>query len=280
MLQVRAITDAEREAWCRLAGEAADRCSHRSGLLELGAFSGAELRAGLRGYFQHPQLFTILVRAGVSEADSAFLLAALRDQLNEKQAELLAWEPEPESVGALISALPAVGFTLRSQKLFVERDLTAEIEKEWLTGITWASLAACGEEAFVALLSAAAVGDPFEDSSADPDTAFAELKTHAGPAFEPRGWLVAWYQGEPCGVVLPQRYHDEPDSGTIFYIGVLPDFRGRRIGRHLHREGLRLLRHMGVKRYKGSTDERNTAMAGIFTANGCTVTKTQYFFMP
>jgi ribosomal protein S18 acetylase RimI-like enzyme len=46
-------------------------------------------------------------------------------------------------------------------------------------------------------------------------------------------------------------------QGTLFYVAVLPAFRGRGYGRALHAGGLAMLAERGVTRYVGSTDTRN-----------------------
>ncbi|MFH1864364.1 MAG: GNAT family N-acetyltransferase [Candidatus Eisenbacteria bacterium] len=97
-------------------------------------------------------------------------------------------------------------------------------------------------------------------------------------ALERAGWALAQVDGETVGVVLPQEFPDHDGEGTLFYVAVLPAFRGRGHGRALHAAGLAMLAERGVTRYVGSTDTRNGPMLKIFEANGCSQTGTQLFY--
>ena len=102
----------------------------------------------------------------------------------------------------------------------------------------------------------------------------------AGDAFDPARWLLVSDAAGPVGVVLPQPYPDEPGTGSLFYIGVMPDRRGAGHGARLHLLGLHELAARGCTRYVGSTDERNPAMVRIFERNGARATGTQSFYAP
>jgi ribosomal protein S18 acetylase RimI-like enzyme len=91
----------------------------------------------------------------------------------------------------------------------------------------------------------------------------------AGAAHHPQTWVIAYLDEEPIGVVFAQRYDDKPEEGSLFFIGVIPEFRGKRFGKILHAKGLEMLSDIGVKEYVGSTDIQNEAMIRTFTANGC-----------
>lgn len=85
------------------------------------------------------------------------------------------------------------------------------------------SLAEVGEGEFSERMLAASAGDPYDTST--PESALGDLRhlvEFAGEASDPHGWfLVADDQGE-VGVVLPQPFADDPERGTIFYLGVVP----------------------------------------------------------
>jgi GNAT superfamily N-acetyltransferase len=128
-------------------------------------------------------------------------------------------------------------------------------------------------------MAPASEGDPFEDdSSRDPRAEFRELTSFAGAAFDPTWWRVAYLDRDPIGVVLPQTFSNRKNEGTLFYVAVLPEFRGRGFGRILHASGLAFLAERGVTRYIGSTDARNLPMISVFRANGCEQTGRQLFY--
>ena len=60
-------------------------------------------------------------------------------------------------------------------------------------------------------------------------------------------------------------------EGTITFMGLLPAFRGRGLGRHVHRRGMALLRAQGGTLYHGGTSASNGAMIRLFEQHGCTV---------
>jgi ribosomal protein S18 acetylase RimI-like enzyme len=128
-------------------------------------------------------------------------------------------------------------------------------------------------------MAEAAEGDPFEDvEGRDHDADFQELVDMAGERYDPESWFVALIEGEVVGVLLPQVFPDAESEGTLFYVAVLPQFRGRGFGRALHASGLSMLAGRGAEKYVGSTDMRNEPMLRIFEANGCLRTTTQFFY--
>lgn len=176
--------------------------------------------------------------------------------------------------------LEQAGWHLARAKAFVERHLQEAVPVP-PRDLDFISLAQVGRPAFVQALLTASQGDPFETStpeSAEQD--FSDLVEYAGDAFDPEGRLLAQQSGEMVGVLLPQRYPDQPHTGTLFYIGVFPQARGRGLGRRLHAEGLQRLQARDVTLYQGSTDLRNEAMRRVFAANGCTEVRQWFYEWP
>jgi GNAT superfamily N-acetyltransferase len=91
----------------------------------------------------------------------------------------------------------------------------------------------------------------------------------AGDAYHPETWVIAYQDNKPVGLVFPQRYDDKPEEGSLFMIGVVPEFRGKGLSKILHAKGLELLASVGVKEYVGSTDVKNEPMIRTFASNGC-----------
>ena len=132
------------------------------------------------------------------------------------------------------------------------------------------SLADLGEEGFSDAMLRASVGDPFSEST--PKTALADLRElidAAGPAFDPHGWFVVGDVRGDIGVVLPHLFADRRTTGTLWYLGVLPERRGHGYGTQLHLLGLHRLRSLGALDYVGSTDTANEPMLRVFARNGC-----------
>jgi RimJ/RimL family protein N-acetyltransferase len=164
--------------------------------------------------------------------------------------------------------LLAAGFGLHSRKIYVERSLEG-YSSPYHDPFLYQSLSEVGEDEFIRLLADAATDDPFEDAATTPEERFHRLVNYAGSAFDPEGWMVAYSGNEAIGVILPQRYHDQPQQGTLFYIGVMPRYRKRGYGPILHATGLAMLAYQGVREYVGTTDVRNNPMISVFKRNGC-----------
>lgn len=233
----------------------------------------------LLGRFINPELYIVRMCEAREEAEAEAVAAAcatyLMDAFREAGIEILLWaNPEAETI---FKALTETGFVVDRKKAYVERTVkgfTSPHEDPF----TYRSLAELGTDAFVRVMTEAALGDPFEDvTERDPHADFQQLVDYAGKKFDPEWWQVAYLDDEPAGVVLPQRYPDSDTGGSLFYVGVLPAHRGKGYGKVLHAAGLAHLAAGGLDTYVGSTDMRNDPMLKIFQANGCRQTQTQLF---
>lgn len=79
--------------------------------------------------------------------------------------------------------------------------------------------------------------------------------------------LIGYENGEPVGMVGLSAF-DEEDTGTIAYIGVLPDHRGRGFGRKLLTAATAAARQRGFKQILSDVDVLNTPMRTAMVACG------------
>ncbi|HET6400984.1 MAG TPA: GNAT family N-acetyltransferase [Candidatus Kapabacteria bacterium] len=114
---------------------------------------------------------------------------------------------------------------------------------------------------------------PGTDPLSQTQIEFDILVEFAGSAYAPEHWLIAFKDGNPVGYVLPQRYWDVPEEGSIFALGVIPELQGRGYGKIIHSKGLEVLAQLGMASYVGSTETKNPAMIAIFLANDCKLSK-------
>ncbi len=200
----------------------------------------------------------------------------LGDSFSGDGIEILSWDRSKSA--QINAALERVGFEVEKRKAFVARTLTGDLPRPG-TRFAFRTLAEAGKAEFLRVMTEAAEGDPFEDMAGrDPEDDFRELQEAAGDGFDPAAWMLAQVDGDVVGVVLPQEFQGRDREGTLFYVAVLPAFRGRGYGRALHAAGLAMLAERGVIRYVGSTDTRNGPMLRVFEANGCAQTGTQLFY--
>lgn len=92
----------------------------------------------------------------------------------------------------------------------------------------------------------------------------------------PEGWWRTGFdaQGQPVGFVLPvvfkdrSRWRGEQAQGTIFYMGVLPGFRGQGFGLELLHEATRVFTRAGCWRIFCDTGSDNLPMVEAFRRAG------------
>lgn len=278
-LRVESASEPSREEAQRIRGLLAKTGGEEVRCLLLAVENGRPV-GRLEGTFLNPKLYFIreLLTSDLAAGDAVgdALTGFLGASFAADGIELLSWDrPDAAHVNA---ALVRVGFVVNKEKVFVEKDLSA-LGPRGEDPFVYRSLAEIGEDRFLEVMTRAAEGDPFEDVSArDPRSDFRDLVNYAGASFDPTWWRVAYLDRDPIGVVLPQAYADRANEGTLFYVGVLPEFRGRGFGRTLHASGLAFLAERGVTRYVGSTDARNLPMVAVFRANGCDQTGRQLFY--
>ena len=246
------------------------------------ALTGARVAGRLKGLFLSDKLYFVeelrcaegLPCSVVEDALARFL----GDSFSGEGIGILSWDrTESAEINA---ALKRAGFEIEKKKAFVARALKGDLPRPG-TRFAFRTLAEAGKDEFLRVMTEAAAGDPFEDMAVrQPEDDFRELTAAAGDRFDPASWMLAQVDGDVVGVVLPQEFSGSDREGTLFYVAVLPAFRGRGYGRALHASGLSMLAERGVTRYVGSTDTRNGPMLKVFEANGCPQTGTQLFYRP
>ena len=101
-----------------------------------------------------------------------------------------------------------------------------------------------------------------------------QLVAEAGRGFNLSNWAALTLDGQTVGAILPQPDLVSPTTGALALMGLLPDARGRGLGRSVHALGLHALARLGVETYVDHTESDNHPMRAIFARNGCTETAT------
>jgi len=200
------------------------------------------------------------------------LLSALREALPVEHTLMV----DDHRSAAVLRWLQEGGLqTVRCKYLYEKQPLGTPVLPQ--TELIFCSLAELGEDRFLSYLIEAATDDPEASAATSPEQEYQELLAHAGEAFDPHAWGVVFLGEQAVGVLLPQVFFDKPSEGTLSYLGVMPDFRGKGYGALLHQWGLHLLAQQGVTRYIGSTGHKNIAMQRVFERNGCRRLAARYF---
>jgi ribosomal protein S18 acetylase RimI-like enzyme len=141
--------------------------------------------------------------------------------------------------------------------------LAAE-DDERLLGVVAGVLAASSDASDVAAVGAAGAGNAARR--------LLEAPPISGFSREVGWWTLLAFHGEAAAFVLPVTYDNCTrhglDEATIFHMGVLPEHRGRGLGRALLRQATRTLVTHGVWRISCDTAANNAPMIHLFASEG------------
>jgi ribosomal protein S18 acetylase RimI-like enzyme len=114
-----------------------------------------------------------------------------------------------------------------------------------------------------ALLAAVAVGDPDADPDDDALGFLLSRRDDADARITPESLQVGSVDGVDAAIVAPTVW-PVTRTGSLTYLGVLPEFRGRGLGDEAMRHGLQALHDMGAFRYHDGTSSRNAPALALF----------------
>ncbi len=162
----------------------------------------------------------------------------------------------------------ALGFELFQEKhgyLWVDRGEPLDVVLETR------SLDDLGDEAYAAIFSGVPSrgldrNDNYYYAATGPENWARVMMTSLAPEDRP-SCLIGYVNDEPIGMVGLSAF-DEEDTGTIAYIGVLPDHRGRGLGRQLLLAATAAARQRGFKQILSDVDVLNTPMRTAMVACG------------
>jgi GNAT superfamily N-acetyltransferase len=170
----------------------------------------------------------------------------------------------------LIQALPKLGFLKKHDRIEFRASIE-DLPDDQQSPITWRSIAPSETTTITeaaALLHQAANGDPDYDPK---DDAEAILKSYlADPVLtsNPECIQIGYLEKKPVAIVVAQI---NPKSGwsRITYMGVIPAYRKKGLGKWVHRHGFKMMRDQGGKLYHGGTVSTNRDMLKLFVDHGC-----------
>ncbi|HDR7634704.1 TPA: GNAT family N-acetyltransferase [Bacillus mycoides] len=97
---------------------------------------------------------------------------------------------------------------------------------------------------------------------------FEGMKSEIGDNYA-KSCLIVFKENEPIGVTMPHIEQGTVDEGRLFYLGFIPEYRGKGHGALIHRQSLGYLKQIGAKHYIGATGHKNLPMQKIFNTNNC-----------
>jgi GNAT superfamily N-acetyltransferase len=235
------------------------------------AFEGAAVVGVLEGAATPSGYRIHAVHAPESEGRRR-VVAALLSEVCERCSGRIETCAGPAE-GWLRRGLEDAGFEAGAEQLHHGRDLRscARLSGEPLRFVAYRE----HERRFVTgLLEQARHGGAFEPHPPRADVLLEEMLFAVSSATglpDTSLWCTAWLGGDPVGVAFPHAGTPGPGAGTLLYVGLLPAYRGRGLGRCLHAAMLAALRRAGATAYEDATAAANTAMRRVFEVNGCSL---------
>lgn len=188
-------------------------------------------------------------------------LTALLARLAEQVPDALLWDQPASPVHH--DALVRAGYALIAETVVLRRSLVIAPRPTQVFGHR--TERELGPEAFAQLVAAALEGSPSRYlGAADPIAAFA---ARVPASFRARWWTAAELGGETVGVVLPSPEHER--TVAMAFLGLLPAWRGRKLGSALLADALQRLAAAGAREYVDETDVKNVAAQRILIGVGC-----------
>jgi len=177
---------------------------------------------------------------------------------------------EPELVG-LIKELSGLGFSKNNDRIEYRSEISS-LPNEYGSPITWEAMSLAGpwtEKNIVNLLKEVGRGDPdFDVENEDIEAVFKGYLNDKALTNNADCVHVGLCDGKAAALVIAQI---NPKTGwsRITYMGILPTFRGKGLGKWVHRHGFEMMKAQGGTLYHGGTLVQNKAMINLFLSSGC-----------
>jgi ribosomal protein S18 acetylase RimI-like enzyme len=193
---------------------------------------------------------------------AAAALAYTRDA-----ARLIQVLTESAGGGPLGSAIAQAGFARLAVLAYLRRDVRpADGTAPLPSDIEWANYGLLRHRLFAETIVRTYEGSLDCPGLAGLRTMDETLATHKRTGvFSPRWWHVAMREGRPAGVVLLNHLEGR---GEIAYLGVVPEARGRGVGRALVERAIQDAAEMGLPLVGLAVDTSNAPAVRLYAAAG------------
>lgn len=170
----------------------------------------------------------------------------------------------------LVTILELAGYHQTEHRIRYRLDLEGRSTEEFAERIPieWKNLEQIDLCHAADIMGRVSVGDPGHDPEEEPLEALRGYLDDPVLTGGPERVQVGYIDGSPVAFLCTQ-VNPRSGWGRITYVGVLPEWRRRGIGREVHRHGIASLIRQGCRLYEGGTEMENTGMRKIFETNGC-----------
>ncbi|MGB2802681.1 MAG: GNAT family N-acetyltransferase, partial [Phycisphaerae bacterium] len=187
---------------------------------------------------------------------------------------------EPEGRSPLAHAIARAGMERLAVLAYLRRKVTeADARTAGPKGIVWKRWTAWRRRKFARTIARTYEGSLDCPAMAGLRTAQDALETHrAASVFRAWAWHLAIEGGEAVGVVLASEVEGR---GDLVYLGVVPEARGRGIGRALLGQAIRDTAQMGLPALAVAVDTQNGPAVRLYAGAGFKeVRRRLVFFVP
>ena len=198
----------------------------------------------------------------------------------EDGARFIQAVAEPEGRSPLACAIARAGMERLAVLAYLRRAVTeADARTPGPKGIVWKRWTAWRRRKFARTIARTYAGSLDCPAMAGLRTADDAIATHrAAGVFRAWAWHLAMEGGEAVGVVLTSEVEGR---GDLVYLGVVPEARGRGIGRSLVGQAIRDTARMGLPVLAVAVDTRNTPAVRLYARAGFKeVRRRLVFFVP
>ena len=203
----------------------------------------------------------------VSVDDAALIAEVMQYARKANSSAVLSRIPVDQLSAAYQEALETAGFKQTGTRIEY-KTLLSELSGDGGSPMSWAPPAEL--DAAASLLARCSEGDPDGlEPDVDPREVLDGYLSAPGLTVDPARCIhIGSLDGAVAAFVCAQV---DPRDGwsRITYMGLLPGFRGQRLGSWVHRHGLAMLKAQGGVLYHGGTRQDNVPMKACFARQGC-----------
>ncbi|MEM7249079.1 MAG: GNAT family N-acetyltransferase [Acidobacteriota bacterium] len=163
------------------------------------------------------------------------------------------------------AALIAGGFVLEGGRVEFKTPVDELPHEDAESLLTWRDLGELGWDRVTAVMARTS-----QDPAATVEQATRELRDFLAPDDihnQPDCVELGFLDDEPVAFLCAQS--DATGWGTISFMGLVPEARGRGLGGAVQRRGFSLLRRQGAALYHDGTESENHPMLALFARHGC-----------
>lgn len=210
----------------------------------------------------------------LSDASSGVWISLIENAV-EKGKELKAQELQFRTIDQIdtsdmLEELYRIGFQKKHDRIEFRAELR-ELPDDFGSPLEWIQIEISDPISITKaaqIFHRAAVGDPDYNPEDDAETLLRSYLSDPVLTSGNECVQIGQSDGQSAAIVVAQ-VNPKSKWSRITYMGILPEFRRKGLGKWVHRHGFKMMREQGGSLYQGGTVSTNEAMLKLFHAHGC-----------